>query len=109
MTAWGGVIVAVVAGLASVLGAWLTSRASSKASPYEALAKRVVDLETQVDQLLDQRKSDRREISDLHSDRDLLVEGMTDVVEWVDSGAHPPPPHIRDDLRRILQALPDPS
>lgn len=92
--------------IAGIGGAWITARGPRKASPYEALAARVVDLEQQ-------RGSDLAVIGDLQrtvdvviDDRDALVRYVVLFREWVALGAKPPAPPVPQHLRDFLPSWP---
>lgn len=100
--AWGALglfFAAVATGMVS----WVIAKINNKASPYQAIVSRVLDLE----------KSDRSKGVDLsrvnkrlgllENDYDLLAGEMMTQVEWQDSGAEPPPPLIAKRVRLLLK------
>lgn len=71
-----------------VLGTVLIAVANNRASPYSVLAERVAVLETQV--------------KDYHRSQYLLVEHVSDLHEWAESGAPPPPPSPSPELQYLF-------
>lgn len=102
---------AIVVALLGLAGAVYTARAPAKASPYAAIADRVVALERQVERLEKQRADDQTEIAGLQRrvlgvirDRDDLVRYITVLREWIASGARPPAPAVPIHLADVLPA-----
>lgn len=126
---WQVIIPSVLAFAGVVYGGVVTVRTSGraqKASPYEALAKRVVDLENadaakgrtldeqeqklrQLADELDQvKRSDAkkgREILHLRREVHVLVEHTVLVQAWIDAGSPPPPPAMPADVALLVQRL----
>lgn len=116
-------VVAVVGTLATVFGGVFTARAGRKASPYEALEKRVLWLEDQhvkssekldvqhaeLVRLRAERANDQTEIAGLQrrvagmfDDRDDLVRYIVILRQWVASGARPPAPAVPEHLADVV-------
>lgn len=128
-TAFAAVVSAVLAFAGVLYGGVITVRTSSraqKASPYEALAKRVVDLESAdaakgrtldeqeqklrelANQLEEVKRSDAkkgREIVHLRGEVAVLAEHADLVHAWIDAGSPPPPPAMPDAVAQLVQRL----
>ena len=123
--AWTAVAALIaVAGVGlTALGAWITAKGTRKASPYEALAKRVTDLEIQ--RAEDVRKIEEqqvqiaalkardgqaqsqiagleRRVSAVINDRDGVITYLIQFREWVARGSKPPVPPIPLHLRDVI-------
>lgn len=113
--AWGAAGV-VVAAMFALAGAIYTTKAGGKASPYDALADRVLKLEGRLqviesenENLKTLRANDQTEIAGLKrrvagmiDDRDSLVSYLVIVRNWVAGGAKPPAPTIPRHLADVL-------
>lgn len=115
-TVIGTVIASGVAGLVAVVVARTNRKATKETAvlpPYEALAARVSDLETEAMRNKKQSAQDARDnaksiqllkdqMLELAADRDQLVEYITEWFRWYHAGRVPPPPpvplHLRDQL-----------
>jgi len=122
--------------VATITGAWWTrrtAREAQKASPYEALATRVVALETADSkkgaQLSEQNRKierqDRRiaeqdrvieslrselgdkgdEIVQLRDEVHTLVDHTITVQAWIDAGSPPPPPSLPENVAKLMRKL----
>ena len=107
---WLGALVALVVALIGGIGGWITVRRNTTASPYEALAVRVVALEKadaekaeQIAALHKAREDDRRTIRALVDDRDALVHYLAVLRDWIRDGASPPAPPVPTHLRDVLR------
>lgn len=105
LTVIGTVLVAVI----GVVGARITAKGAAHASPYDALADRVLKLEQQHDEDEKQREADRTEIAGLKrrlsvviDDRDALVRYFTRLRDWVAQGSPPPAPPVPTHLRDVI-------
>lgn len=112
----GGVLGSLIGGIVSYLVSRTNARATTKTAtlpPYEALAKRVSDLETEATRNREQSKREADEnakqilmlkgrMVEIGEDRDQLVEYITEWFRWYHAGRLPPPPpvplHLRDQL-----------
>lgn len=106
---WLGAAVGVVVALLGLAGAWVTARRGATASPYEAIAQRVVQLEgsdrtkhEKIQELEKARDDDRRLIRIIIADREALVTYVGSIRTWFISGAKPPPPPVPINLRDVL-------
>ncbi len=72
-------------------------------APYEALARRVGDLETQAGLSTERMRDQERQIAALTSDRDDLVAYLQSLYRWADSGEPPPPPRLPEHIAPWLQ------
>ena len=113
-----GAIVGVVIAIIGGIGGWITVRRNTTASPYEALAARVVALERadaekaeQIAALHSAREDDRRTMRALVDDRDALVHYLAVLRDWIRDGAAPPAPPVPKHLRDVLRWSwePDPT
>ena len=107
---WLGALVALVVALIGGIGGWITVRRNTTASPYEALAVRVVALEkadaekgTELAPPHTAREDDRRTIRALVDDRDALVHYLAVLRNWIRDGATPPAPPVPTHLRDVLR------
>ena len=107
---WLGALVALVVALIGGIGGWITVRRNTTASPYEALAVRVVALEKadaekgkEIASLHKAREDDRRTIRALVDDRDALVHYLAVLRNWIRDGATPPAPPVPTYLRDVLR------
>ena len=83
LTIVGGIITALVTGGLGYAVARLnadTSRSSAITAPYEALAQRVTDLETNIQVVI--------------TDRNALVSYVSSLAAWFQGGAKPPAPKM---------------
>ena len=101
----GAVVVAVVTGWVSYRVARQNrdaSEASTRAAPYEVLARRVSDLES-----ADETKGAaigalRRQMATVIEDRDQLVDYVRQWWQWWQAGAPPPPPPVPTHLWDVI-------
>lgn len=115
----GGIFIA----LATVLGYVFKHRRGSpeqrtaEATQWAAIAARAKGLDERVDQRLNELEqrdvTTRRELADLRdktdrSDREIkwmrgvVIAAVKPIVDWLDSGATPPPPHVPGALRTLV-------
>ena len=79
-----------------------------------SLASEVARLHSQVEHLVTdgttkggEIRSLQQEATRIRDDFTTVVREVRPIVEWIDSGAMPPPPSVSLDLRRLLDDAPD--
>lgn len=103
----------VVTALLTLFGVWLvqnTARAGRRASPYEALERRVLKLEERLETVENENDGLKAKNADLQStvgliltDRDSLLKWINHVLRpWIEAGADPPAPSVPDHLADML-------
>lgn len=106
MSAWlsfaGVALTAIVAALGGYLIKRLDSKTAKTLTPYEALAKRVTDLEAADESKGKQIGALRVQLDVVTEDRDGVVAYLKTLWRWVVEGAKPPPPPIPDHLHDVL-------
>jgi uncharacterized coiled-coil protein SlyX len=86
-----------------------TTRSTSMTPSYEALDKRNASLEDRIASIEGRYDILKQKLDDVSEDRDNFAEALDDVkallrqfVDWINSGANPPPPtippHLRDQI-----------
>lgn len=99
---WLGLVAAIVGSALLLAGTVYTAKKGQSASPYSALADRVVKLEAADETKRQQIETLRKSILAVTEDRDALVGYIKTLAHWVAAGAKPPAPAVPDHLLDLL-------
>lgn len=92
-----GAVVGIIIAVVGAIGSWVIAKASAKASPYELLAKRIVDVETELITI-------RKQLNLVVVDRDAMALYIYERKQWERRGRTPPEPSISLHLEAAFNA-----
>lgn len=103
MSSWLGITGTVLGGIIALAGMVWVALIQRRATPYDAIATRVLALEKSDAAKADLITSQGKRLRLLEEDTEVLVDVVAEQHDWQQDGAAPPPPKITTRALAILR------